>query len=76
MIISTRDFVEMLDNEDRRDLLELLSKPGMITPRVAATGDEIDILKSGNRIEAIKAYRTRVGCSLRTARNAISELED
>lgn len=76
MFINMKKFVEMLDNEDRRDLLELLSKPGMITPRAAATGDEIDILKSGSRIEAIKAYRKRLDCSLRTARRAICELEE
>ena len=41
----------------------------------AADGDIVDLLRRGQKIEAIKIYRERTNCGLKEAKDAVEEIE-
>lgn len=55
------------------EILEMLLKNVGITTNIhnAVTVDELDMVRSHGKIEAIKAYRTRTGCCLKDSKDAI-----
>ena len=76
MYLNARRFVEGLSQANRRELLRILSKPGVvksITEYPALNEEEHELMQDGRKIMAIKEYRMRTGCSLATAKEVVEQ---